>query len=72
MVAEKDKFKGYICDCCGLYVKAYRRKLNSNMAVCLAVLHKTRTTGFVHLENFMQGHGYKRSGMQATFATMDF
>ena len=32
LVPTQDIYTGYRCSCCGLYVRAYRRKLNSNMA----------------------------------------
>jgi len=57
-----DKDKGYNCPCCGQFVKRYYRKLNSNMALTLIVLYRSGKRGFVHIENFMQEQGYKRSG----------
>lgn len=59
---ELDKRKGYKCECCGLYVREYVRTFNCNMGLALVLLMKTNTLTFVHLENFMQQHGYKRCG----------
>lgn len=54
--------KGYICKCCGLFVKRYCRPLNSNMALALIVLYKSGLKDYVHLENLMAEKGYKRCG----------
>jgi len=54
--------KGFTCGHCGQFVKLYRRKLNSNMALTLLLLYRSGKRDFVHIENFMQELGYKRSG----------
>jgi len=57
-----DKDRGYNCPCCGQLVKRYYRKLNSNMALTLLLLYRSGLKGYVHIENFMQQRGHKRSG----------
>jgi len=57
-----DKYKGYICPCCGLFCKVYRRVINSNMGLALLVLYRNREKGFVHLETLLSESGYKRCG----------
>lgn len=59
---EDKRDKGFICNCCGLFVKRYRRSLNCNMALALIVLYRSNMRGFVHLENLMQNKGYNRCG----------
>jgi hypothetical protein len=58
----QDKQKGYFCECCGKFVKEYRRKLNANMALALVVLFKNKSFGYVHIEKYMIEKGYPRSG----------
>lgn len=57
-----NKDSGYTCPSCGLYVRAYTRKFNSNMAIALLTLYRNKVAGYVHLENYMIEHGYKRCG----------
>ena len=61
-VVEDRRDKGYICQCCNLFVKRYKRSINSNMALALLTLYKSGVMDFVHLENLMQSKGYKRCG----------
>ncbi len=61
-IAFPDADKGYNCPCCGSFIKRYYRKLNSNMALTLVLLYRSGKRDFVHIENFMQQMGYKRSG----------
>jgi len=56
------KSKGYVCECCGQYVKEYTRSFNCNMALLLIRLHKHQQTGFVHIEKFLTDNGYSRCG----------
>jgi len=57
-----DKSVGYTCQCCGQFVKQYKRHFNSNMGLAMLMLYKHRDKGFVHLENLMSENGYKRCG----------
>ncbi len=57
-----DKNKGYVCECCGQFVKVYRRTFNSNMAIALLVLYRNKEKGFVHLEKLLSDNGYQRCG----------
>lgn len=59
---NKDPLKGYTCECCGQYVKMYRRSFNSNMAVCLLLLYKFNMRGWVKVEDFLIKNGQKRCG----------
>lgn len=60
--SEEMKSKGYHCSCCGNFVKMYKRSMNSNMAISLIALYKHNKTEFVHLEKFLNEHGYQRCG----------
>jgi len=58
-----DRFdNGFVCGVCGSYVKRYTRKFNSNMAIAMIALLKHSKGKFVHLENFLNQHGYQRCG----------
>ena len=59
---EDKRDKGYTCPCCGLFVKRYTRTFNSNMAIALIALYRYSENKFVHLEEFLQKHGYQRCG----------
>lgn len=59
---EQDIDKGYICQCCGCFVKRYTRSFNSNMAMCLLLLYKFNERGFVKVEDFLIRNGQKRCG----------
>lgn len=54
--------EGYTCECCGMYIRRYRRTFNSNMALALIALYKKRDMGYVHVENTLADMGYKRCG----------
>lgn len=56
------KDKGYICSCCGQYVKQYTRSFNCNMALVLIALLKHEVFEFVHIEKWLQSKGYQRCG----------
>lgn len=53
----KDISKGYTCSCCGQFVKAYSRKLNSSMALVLILLHRANFKSFIHIENWLKEIG---------------
>lgn len=53
---------GYRCECCGSFVKAYKRSFNGNMAVALLLLYKFNMRGFVKVEDFLLKNGQKRCG----------
>lgn len=59
---EKDYDKGFICDCCGSYVKRYSRHFNSNMAIALILLYRFNVNGFIKVEDFLIKNGQKRCG----------
>lgn len=54
--------KGYVCPCCGQFVKRYFRKLNANMAITMIALFRKKKFGFIKVEEFMRVNGYQRSG----------
>ncbi len=58
----KNLSEGFICEKCGSYCKEYTRKFNSNMALCLVLLHRHKVNGFVKVEDFLLEHGQKRCG----------
>lgn len=62
LLNPKDKSKGYFCDCCGMYVKSYVRRMNCNMALTLIHLYKQKQFGFVHVEKFLTENKLPRSG----------
>ena len=53
---------GYNCECCGRFIKRYRRKLNSNMALTLVHLYRADVKDYIHVENFLINLGFQRSG----------
>lgn len=59
---EKDIDKGYVCDCCGSYVKRYTRSFNCNMALTLVLLRKFNIHGFIKIEDFLIANGRRRCG----------
>lgn len=54
--------KGYCCPQCGSFVKRYKRKFNSNMAIALIALYKYSEDKFVKVEDFLLNNGYQRCG----------
>lgn len=54
--------KGYVCECCGSFVKEYTRSFNCNMALLLVRLYKHGKIGYVHIEKFLAENGYSRCG----------
>lgn len=59
---EDNADKGFICPCCGSFVKRYKRKLNSNMALVLIHLYRAGIKDFIHVEQFMSYKNLPRSG----------
>lgn len=57
-----DADAGFTCPHCGSFCKRYRRKLNCNMALVLIELYRNGKRDYVHIEQFMQSLGHKRSG----------
>lgn len=49
-----DKSAGYICPCCGQFVKEYTRKLNSSMARVLILIYQSGKLDFFHIENYLK------------------
>jgi hypothetical protein len=56
-MSEKDLSKGYICECCGQFVKAYTRKLNVSMALVLILMFRSGKTGYWHIEKWLKEIG---------------
>jgi len=59
---EENLDKGFVCKCCGSFVKQYTRSFNSNMALCLMLLYRYNMNGFVKVEDFLIKNGHKRCG----------
>lgn len=57
-----DANKGFYCNCCGSYVKIYRRSFNCNMALALIALYRYTKGEYVKVEKFLTEHGYQRCG----------
>lgn len=68
--SKYDKSKGFTCDCCGSFVKQYRRKLNSSMSLVLLLLYKSGKREFIHIENWLKEIG--RPELRADFAKLRF
>jgi len=61
VISEKES-SGYVCGCCGSYVKMYTRNINCNMSLLLIRLYKHGKTDFTHIEKFLSENGYSRCG----------
>lgn len=48
---------GYTCSCCGLFVKEYRRKINSSMCAVLCLLYASGKRDYIHVENWLKSVG---------------
>lgn len=46
--------KGVKCDCCGQFVKLYKRKLNSGMAIALINIYKYHGRKAVNVKDFLR------------------
>jgi hypothetical protein len=57
-----DVNKGFTCNCCGSFVKIYKRRMNSNMALCLIALYRNQKNEFVKVEDYLIKNGYQRCG----------
>ena len=53
---------GYVCKCCGSYIKRYKRSMNCNMALAAIALYRYANGKHVHVEELLQKKGYKRCG----------
>lgn len=67
---EKDFNKGFVCDCCGQFVKAYHRKLNTSMAVVLLLMYRFGKKDFFHVEQWLKEIG--RPELRADFHKLRF
>lgn len=66
-----DRRKGYVCDCCGSFCKEYVRRLQSSACLVLIYMVKYgKTTGFVHVENFLKEIG--KSELRADYHKLRF
>jgi hypothetical protein len=52
---------GAICPCCHQFVKMYKRKLNSGMALTLLRIHYHHKTEWVQVKSFLRIHQYTNS-----------
>lgn len=60
-----DKNTGYICSCCGQFVKVYHRRLNSSMAMVLILIYRSGKLDYFHVENWLKSIG--KSNLRADF-----
>lgn len=67
---EQSKQAGYICECCGQFVKIYSRKINSSMVLVLLLLYKNKIRDYIHIENYLKQIG--RLELRADFAKLRF
>lgn len=62
MNQEQDIDKGYVCQCCNLFVKRYTRSFNANMAIALICMYRYSKGEFVKVEDLLLNRGHKRCG----------
>jgi len=53
--------RGVTCPCCGQYVKLYKRKLNSGMAVALIRMYSHARLDWVNVKDFLRQHKYRNN-----------
>jgi hypothetical protein len=70
VMSHKDFQKGFICDCCGQYVKAYSRKLNTSMALVLILMFRSGKKGYWHIEKWLKEIG--RPELRADYHKLRF
>lgn len=58
MLQENDIMAGYTCPCCSQFVKAYKRTINSSMAMVLVMMNRVGKKGFFHIENWLKEIGH--------------
>ena len=56
---QEDCEKGIKCPCCDQFVKMYKRKLNSGMALTLIRIYRYAPFGWIHVKNFLREHKYR-------------
>ena len=66
----RDGFEaGTECPCCGRFVKAYKRKLNSGMAPALILIYKlTKNKNYVHIQNEFVYYKLRATTMDYAYA----
>jgi len=62
VTTKNDADKGFTCPCCGSFVKRYKRRLNSSMALVLIHLYRSGIKEYVHVEQFLSYKNLPRSG----------
>jgi hypothetical protein len=53
--------KGCDCPACGQFVKLYRRKLNSGMAVTLLRMHQYDRRGWINVKDFLRQNKFRNN-----------
>jgi len=53
--------KGADCPCCNQFVKKYKRKLNSGMAITLARIYQHHRQEFIDVKDFLRLHKFTNS-----------
>lgn len=53
--------KGENCPCCGQFVKLYKRKLNSGMAITLIRVYKAHGLSWVNVKDFLRENKHKNT-----------
>jgi len=53
--------KGSHCECCGQFVKLYKRKLNSGMAITLYQIWKYNKFSYVNVKSFLREQGFQNN-----------
>ena len=58
---EEEMDKGVSCPCCGQFVKLYKRKLNSGMAITLIRIYSDNGKAWVNVKDFLRKKRYTNS-----------
>ena len=66
---SNDIEKGYVCKCCGQFIKSYVRKLNYSMAAVLILMSK-HSKEFFHVEDWLKS--IKKPQLRADYHKLRF
>ena len=66
--------EGSDCPCCGQFVKLYKRKLSSAMAIALIEIYKRdyRKAGFFHVEDYFKSLPHLPSSIRGDFSKLRY
>ena len=58
---EKNFAKGVFCPCCNQFVKLYKRKLNSGMAITLIRMYKHNPYGWINVKDYLRENSFRNN-----------